>query len=352
MVSLREAELKALAVHRVGNKVKNEGYTASNTLFEVDELMVGILHDYFLSPFKTEEFFKFSHESDLGMNEVYAYSRNIFEAIATGGLLENSVHILKHLYDVSSHPQIKSGELFVAYFKSCYLEDQEMDAIGIFKAEHKDTFLAFDEQVDNVDMSALQGVNTRKLDKGCMIFNSYADDGYSVLMIDRASEDTRYWREDFLGLERIQDNSFQTESFLNMTRDFCTEVVAQEKDTADQLLFMNKSINFFAQNEDFDLNSYQNEVIENPTLIEQFSEYKKPYEEEQGLNYGDGFTISKFAVRNKKREFKNLIKLDNQIEINLKSKDLEYIRQYIEKGFDHEKGLSYYKIYFNQEMDF
>ena len=44
--------------------------------------------------------------------------------------------LVRYLYDKSIHPQIKGGELYVAYLKNCVLEDELVDAVGIFKTEN------------------------------------------------------------------------------------------------------------------------------------------------------------------------------------------------------------------------
>ena len=349
-VDFSETSLRALAVHKVGNKMRNEGVISSKELFEFDEILEGILLDYFLKAFKTDSFYKFTHESDLKLNELYSYCHQIFEAIGTAELLSQSVNILQHLYAQSSHPQIKSGELCVALFTGCQVEGVMMDAIGIFKSENKDTFLQFHEKDEAVQLQLGEGVNIKKLDKGCMIFNSYADDGYSVLMVDRNSEEAQYWRDDFLHILRIQDNSYHTEVYMDLAKDFCEEIVAKEADKSEQLVMMNKAYNYFNKNQVFDKDNFKQEVIESPEYRPLFDEYSQSYEEEQGINAEEGFAISKYAVRNKRKEFPSNIKLDTDIEIRFNAKQAAEVAHHIERGFDEQRGMYYYKVYFNGEI--
>lgn len=350
-VDFSETRLRALAVHKVGNKMKNEGMIHSKELFEFDEIMEGVLLDYFLKSFKTDSFYKFTHEVELKFNEVFSYCNSIFEAIGTSELLAQSTNIAQHLYAQSNHPQIKSGELCVALFTGCQVEGTMVDAIGLFKSENKDTFLQFREKEEDVEMQVTEGVNIKKLDKGCMIFNTYADDGYSVLMVDRNSEEAQYWRDDFLHILRIQDNSYHTEVYLDLARDFCQEVVAKEADTTEQLVMMNKALNYFNKNEVFDTNDFKQEVIDSPQYLPLFDEYRQDYEAEQGINADEGFAISKYAVRNKRKEFPYNIKLDTQIEIRFNPKHANEVSAYIEKGFDEQRNMNYYKVYFNGEVE-
>lgn len=348
MIDFREAQLRKLAVHKVGNKSRGEGFIASQTLYDIEEDTRPILEDYFLKPFKAEEFFRFSHESSLDLNEMYNYCGNLFNG---DDFLEQSVHMLKHLYLQTTHPQISRGEFYVAKFKDCIIDGQELEAIGVFKSENKEVFLQFGKETDDVHMRIEQGVSTKKLDKGCLIFNAFNEDGYSALMVDNLSEEAAYWKDYFLHIERIQDNSFQTETYLNLARDFCEEVVSQDADKKEQLMFLNKSLNYFTSNETFDADDFRETVIEDPEQKAQFDSYREDFEDQQGIDHETGFAISKYAIRNQRKHFKNLIKLDTQIQIQLNNKNAEEAAKYLERGFDEKVGMYYYKVYFNGEVD-
>ena len=64
MVDLTQARLAGLAVHKVGNKLRDEGVVTSTELFEPDEILQGILEDYFLKPIKSEYFWQFRNETE------------------------------------------------------------------------------------------------------------------------------------------------------------------------------------------------------------------------------------------------------------------------------------------------
>lgn len=351
MIDLKEAQLKAVAAHKVGNKVRNEDSLASQELIALEDPLRLALQDFFFPPFKHEAFYRFAHEGELIDHPVYRACHTIFNSIGTSELLEQSIELLHHLHDVSIHPKIKSGEFFVAMIEDCLLEGVSTKAIGIFKAEHKDIFLKVKPEPDYLQVLAEEGISIKKLDKGCIVFNTFAEDGYSILLVDKESEESHYWREEFLQLVRLQDDSYQTEMFLDMTHEFCQDVFGQEEEKKDQLVFMNKSINYFNDHQEFDLVDFQQEVITKPEYVDKFNEFRNTYEGELGLSSEGGFAISKYAVRNKKRDFKNLIRLDTQIEIFIKNKDTEEAAQYLEKGYDEQRDMNYYKVYFRREED-
>ncbi|MBB6610748.1 nucleoid-associated protein [Pontibacter sp. Tf4] len=343
-----QVQLKKVAVHRVGNKAKEEGVVASQELVDLsDEQLRELLLRYFISPFKQEEFFRFTHSSDLALNELFAYATLIFNEPAK--FHTYSVHILNHLYEQSDHPKVKSGELYVAYFSGCILNDEEVDAIGIFKSENKDTFLTFKDSSDDLSIDYHAGVNLKSVDKGCMIYNTEAEDGYRVKMVDANSTDAQFWKDDFLHVDELKDTNFSTRTVLNMCKDFSEEVFATTESKKAQVEFISRSVDYFSKNETFDLEDFTSSVIDEPESAERFKNYTQNFAEERNLEDIQGFTINKSTVRNMKRKFRNFIKLDTQIEIKFSGYNPEQSEQYVERGFDEERGMHYYKVYFYNE---
>ena len=166
-----------LVLHKVGNKSMDEGVRIAKNLFNLKDDLKEILMSYFLSSFKFEDMYEFNHEADLSMNEVFNYCSNIFDNVEDN-FYDQSINILQHLYDKSNHVKIKGGELYVAYFKDCIVEDEMVDAIGIFKAENKDTYLKLKlDEEDEWTLDFEEGTDISKLDKGCLIFNKDKETG-------------------------------------------------------------------------------------------------------------------------------------------------------------------------------
>ena len=143
----------------------------SNEVCDIDgdDLKAALLK-YFLSAFKFDTFYRFHHEADLQLNEVYTYANTIFKD--NTAFYEQSVHLLKHLLEQQAHPQIKPGEFYVVHFNNMIYDNFEVDAIGLFKSENKDMYLKVEETADSaLDVRCDEGINIRKLDKGCLILN-------------------------------------------------------------------------------------------------------------------------------------------------------------------------------------
>lgn len=351
MIQFDQVSFKSLALHRVGNKIREEGVLISPDLYSLaDEQLRTLLMDYFLMPFKHDEYFRFTHDTDLRLNELFAYCSDIFASRSQ--FYDKSVAIAKHLYQHSSHPKVQSGELYVAYFADCQVEDELTDAIGIFKSENKDLYLKPSENTDGVALSCERGINIKKLDKGCLVFNTSAEDGFRVLIIDKTGKtpvegQAQYWRDDFLRLERVQDNAFVTQNALQMCQDFCETTFLGETQTPEQIVFMSKAVNYFTQHENFDIDEFSQEIFDDAQQIEQFKEFKEEYQAQMGVDQKPEFRISKPTVKAMKRKFKSLIQLDTSIDIRLKS---EITEQYIERGYDEARQMCFYKVYFREEL--
>lgn len=350
MISFFEASLAELSIHRVGNKSQDEFYVLSEKSVAIeDQMLSSLLQQYFLSPYeKVNEVYRFFHpNSDLNLNEVYHFVAGIFEDGAS--FHEKSKELAKYLYEVSGHPKIKSGELYLAYFENVQIEGELHDAIGIFKSETKETYLKVFPERDGFGLSYEQdAININKLDKGCLIFNTDKEEGFRVAVIDHTNRGSEavYWKDEFLKLRIRNDNFNQTNNVLGVYKTFVTEKLEEdfEISKADKIDLLNKSMKYFKEKESFDLDEFSNEVIGNEEGIASFKSFKKNYEEEFDAAIPDNFDISGAAVKKQARVFKSVLKLDKNFHIYIHGD-----KELIEKGFDDEKYMNYYKVYFKEE---
>ncbi len=352
MFDFSEIQLDRIVIHKAGNRLREEGYIAATAEYQltngnVEELLL----KYFLSAFKEKVVYKFFHQTDLHLNELYMYASNIF--IDQNRFLEQSVNVLKHLYETSIHPQIKSGEFYMTYFSGCLIDDRSVDAIGIFKTERKENYLKVSQWRTDFTLDMDQGINVRKLDKGCIIFNTESEDGYRVAIVDTVTaNEAVYWKDDFLRLTDVQDEYFYTHNHLNLCRDFAENIYGplHQASKGEQVAFMNNAVAYFDKHQHFQLDDFVEQVVKVPELIEQFKEHNELMALNQGLPAAQAFSISTPAVKSVKRKIKNLIKLDTDIEIKVKAPATENSEaSFIERGYDEQKGMHYYKVFFNEE---
>ena len=339
-----ENKIHNITVHFVGNKSIEELLCLSKTNLIIDDDVIVPLEKYFLDSFSTDEYFQLYHDSGLEYNVVYGITSQIFDN--PDCLLEQSVNLAKHLYEQSTHPKIKGGEFYTVYFKDCLLDGETVDAVGLFKSENKDTFLKVLREGGNFNLESEQGINIKKLDKGCLIFNKERENGYVVAVVDNTNRgvDAQYWIDDFLHVRQRKDEYANTENVMAMAKQFITKELPKEFEVpkADQIDLLNRSLQFFKEKDTFDIEDFANEVIEQPEVIESFKNYKKTFEEERAMEIDDSFAISQHAFKKQQRSYKRIIRLDKKIQIIIDGN-----RDHVEQGED-EKG-KYYKVYYNTE---
>lgn len=346
MIDFTDTEIAQIAVHKIGNKLNDEGIRFSKAPVKSNEELNVVLLKYFLNPFKSEELYNLWHDTDLKYNEVYSYVSEIFDD--PDSFFDQSINLAKHLYEQSTHPKIKPGEFYVVYLRDCIVEGNVCDAIGIFKSENKDTFLKVLPTPDSFNLMHEEGININKLDKGCLIFNCEKDKGFLVSVLDNSGKgnEALYWVDDFLHVRTRKDSFHDTSNILTLCKKFVVEKLPDEFNVskADQSDLLNKSVKFFKENESFSMDDYKAEVIQRPEVIKAFDNYKQHYSEERDIQIADEFDISAQAVKKQQRIFKSVIKLDKNFHIYVHgNKDM------IEKGYDPEAGMHYYKVFFKEE---
>jgi hypothetical protein len=349
MFTLYNAQIDAIALHRVGNKSRNEPLHLSKDNLQLDDEISVLLKQYFFSPFNQKEvnYYCFSHEVDLEYHPVYQAVQRIFENPQE--LHEQSKDIAAHLYEQSRHAHINNGELYVAHFSDVRLDNEKIDAIGIFKSEVKQDFFEFSWENENLNIHLRRGISAQKLDKGCLIFNTQAEEGYKVLTVDRNRYDAKYWPEAFLSIAPLTDEVYFTKNYLKLCKDFAKDVVLEAEDKQQEVLFMNRAMNHFASRDTFEETHFLNDVIENPALVPEFKHYKTERGPKYSIEDVSSFGIANQAVSEARRKFKNQIHLDTNIHIKLDFINPESAEKFVEKGWDEERQMYYYLLYFNKE---
>lgn len=347
MIDHSSANLEKVAVHTVGNQSNGEELHLSKALLDTADARVKeLLMQFFMTPFQNPEFYAFTFSNgDFKMNPLFSYATQVFESSKT--LHKHSVNIAKHLFELSTHPQIKSGDLFVAYFTDVTLEDEMTEVLGIFKSENRQSFLKLESGKEDFSINYDDGINTEKLDKGCLIFNTDKDTGYKVCIIDKSNKsEAQYWRDSFLQLKPCSDDYHHTKDFMNIAKNYVTKQLTEEFEVsrADQIDLLNRSVEYFKTNDTFEKKDFEKKVLQDNAVIKSFRNYDQEYRSAHDIEDNDTFEISAPAVKKQSRIFKSVLKLDKNFHIYIHGD-----RDKIEKGVD-ERGRKFYKIYFDQEF--
>jgi len=350
MIESLNAKIDNIVVHQIGCKAEGgQVYLSKAPLaISADDDMTEVLKLYFFKPFQTDAYFNMTHPDGVENNMLYNHVSTIFDDPQS--FYEQSILIAESLYEASNHPKIRGGELYVVHFTDCVVDGNVCDAVGIFKSESKETFLrVYLSADDNIQLDTEKGISIRRLDKGCIIFNIEREDGYRACAVDNINKGTEahFWMDDFLGLTPRQDSFFYTDNYMKMCKGFVNDVFNDENHVprTEQVDMMNRTVDFFQKNPQFSHSEFAQNVMEEPDIISAFNDYKQRYEEQQmPAPIPELFEISKDAVKGEKKNFKSVIKLDKNFHVYVHGS-----RYYMEKGYDEEKDLNFYKLYFKME---
>jgi len=344
-MEINEIKIENCIIHRVGNKGKEEELLLSKQELGLDEKTRTQLNQFFLNSFRSDdEINQFTHDIDLQMNEVYVCSSNM---IAGEDFEKNSIGIAKHLFNQTMNPSIKSGDLFITVLTGITMDGEIMRGVGIFKSERKDTFM----EVENVSASQIslrlqKGIAKNKLDKGCIIIGDEFNTGMKVLSYEHNGADADYWRNKFLSIKPKADEYQETKAFFTKYKNYVASDLPEQVDItkAEQIDLVNRTVDYFNNNEEFDKVDFEQSVLEDNKIISSFNSFHNN-QLEQDIPFADSFVISKSAVKKQSKSIRSVLKLDKNFHIYVHGN-----RSLIEHGYDEEKGKRFYKVFFDEEL--
>jgi hypothetical protein len=352
MLNLSSAQIMHVISHHVGNPTLDEELTLSNSpLMKVSEETEMFLTQLIASPFvkNAHILHRFRHSSNLELNEVYTYSKLLFESENEVGFevqdefVIQSQSIARQLYAKSTHPKIKSGEVVIAYLKGIIWADEETEGIAIIKLGHPEQFVQLEHANSLTKIDHFRGIGLGTVEKGALILNTHKQEGFVIAIEDKASDkDGSYWAKEFLNTSQLENSFFHTYAYLGMVNDFVENVLPDhfEVSKLEKFGLKKKAIDFFSEKETFDYNEFAKDVLQQPEIIDRFNAHK----EETAQNVAQEFHISDKATKTQKKHFQRIIKLDKNFHIHVNGNN-----ELIEKGVDEATGMNFYKIYFNSE---
>jgi hypothetical protein len=347
MLDQNNCSIDQLAIHYAGNKTNGESVVLTDELIDLSDIRLReMLTTFFIDSLKESGYYQFTFSNgDVTLNPVYSLVKTMFENDAS--FLTGSAGLAAHLYEVSIHPQIKAGDIFVAKISGIELDGVPTDAIGIYKSETRQSFLKVSSSGKQFQLRYDDGINIEKVDKACLVFNTEAEDGYRMLIVDRNSKPAgaQYWQELFLKIRIAGDEFNYTKQLMSITKDFVTRQYASEFDVtkADQIDLLNRSAEYFKTHDVYKKEDFEQEVLHHPEMISSFREFNDKYSFKHEVDIADDFNISQHAVQKQAKIFKSVLKLDKNFHIYIHGD-----RELIEKGTDHD-GRKYYKIYYDSE---
>ena len=334
MLEVSESKLSQYIVHYVGDTV----IVGDEAISSPDLMLEAAFTQLAFNKMDWEQQYEFFHESDIGLNEVYTYVKRIFEQQST--FFEQSKHIATHLQSVSNHPNIKNGELFIGLFDNCFLGAESKKVIAIVKIDEKEMFLDVKNEQNKMIVHGIDGINVKKMNNMAVIVDMGTEEPPIVFIKTKKKEDVIYWQERFLKIKVADEHYYKT----NMALTECKKYILKDENftNTEKLGFLNKTLDYFRNEEQFQVNDYIETVFENADSIQKdvIVNTVKPYET----------IISESAIEKAEKSYKRKIKLDSNIEIQVNVRDIDEVNELIEVGYDEETNRKFYKIYFQEEQ--
>lgn len=340
MINGKEAMVEEFVLHRIGT----EG--APSILSDYSAVLQGLeeqefLRKLFLRPFstlvQTNEFAEVEGEKDNLLQQLCAKVEKGKDLVGV------SRAMAKHLIDVAANYEVRTGDFFVVRFHAVEMGGAQYDGVGLYKFDDKDVFLESRAEADKIAMQLKRGLGGRKPDQALLVL--FTPLAHTLFVIDDKPQ-TGFWQQGFIGLQPKKDHVYSTNNVLEMTKHFITEQLPQDYEIpkADQIDLLNRSVQFFKENTEFDRERFAQEVFQSDAVIDSFQRFGDRYQEERHVDLKDNFAISSDAVKKQARVFKSVLKLDKNFHIYIHGD-----RNKIEQGVD-ENGRKFYKIYYEQEL--
>ena len=346
MILFEQATIDSIVIHKIGQKASEENNSSKPNFYSKREIQIsdeetqGILKSYFCRALKSQELFQFRDNDSTVATEVAA----IFDQKTT--LYNASIQMAEKLYEVIPENEEASSEFYVVHFSNFMVDDQTVDAIGILKSESKETFLKILQNENEVNFQTEEGISLKKLDKGAIILNVDQENGYLLKAIDSTKGDNVYWIDSFLEATVIENEYFNTETFMKICKDFTEDVLEKNQTVTNEqrVRFLQNSLEYFQKNETFNQENFEEQTLGNPEVIQEFNNFKQRYRNQYEIEAPSTFDIDSNAVKKSKRFLRSVIKLDKNFHIYVHSRP-----DNIERGYDENKGKSYYKVFFEIE---
>lgn len=340
-MKIKIGKVSHMIVHYVGNKNREEGVSFSEKELDYSEVSSD-LTAMLSNSFDTKEPCHFFFESSLNLNPIYTFVKTIFENVTR--FQEQSVFIAKILYEKTTHPMTKSGELSVVYLSDCEVDGKQVDAIAMLKTENKQAAIEYVRTEKGYEIKKTDVISLSKVEKGCLVFNVNCNNGYTVFSVDKRSKgiQSKYWKDEFLHIQSDETSYSQTMKLLNSCKTFITEN-CNDKSKVEKADLISKIKNTLSHTEDITVTAFSENVFGNLGLDREFESYLSSKNNLFSVTE-QNIKIENKIVKRKSSLPKTTLYLDSNFEISILGGQDKMVQ-----GFDEAAGLNYYKLYYQKE---
>lgn len=337
-MELKEAYIDKIICHHFS--VDASKCLINHAPMQMGNLDESLLKEFFIKPFtKVKAVFSFSHPVDLSFNIVY---QTVVKLMQNADFVNCSHDIFRHLQSTSAAHNVKDGDIFVACVSDIIINNSYYDGFGIFKVEHKNDFIeTFIDEHGNMQFAVKSGFLSNRIDKGCLIVMT--ENMPQCYIIDK-SKDYKSWQQDFLRIIPQPNAYTQSREAMQVFQSFVNEKLSSETKISkdERIKLINQFSDVLKKSESIRLTDAVMETCEDERIMSMFSEYCQAYEKRENVNLSGDIPIDVKTITTPKKI--RTIKLDDTAEICLLKTGT-----FIERGFDKQRGMNYYRLFFSKE---
>lgn len=305
---------------------------------EQDEWTAQLFNYYFLSAFGNESQGAWNVNHDR-----FAEINSSFERFFQTGQLAELHALLSEKWAEISHLCDEEANWFSVAWSHFEVDDYAGPAVGFYFSHEKGSFLGFqsDEPV------VMRGLPLKKPDYGCLVYPA-GNDGMTLHILEpQKAEGGTSWSQLLFPFFKLADDAFHARQFFKMCKSFSEDVLVKEmkQPRENQVNFLSESLDFTKDRSVLNFENFKNEVIAEPTIRDAFEQYSADYSETRNWNPPDQFAITEGIQKEARKYVKSVIKLDKNFHIYVHGN-----KDRIERGFDDQRKLNYYTLWFDAEV--
>lgn len=336
MFDFLKARLGSVYCHEIGTKARFEHLTLSNKSISLSTGTSDLLFHYISIATKSAREHEFTHAVSIDLNPVHSIVDGFF---SRKNLRKTSESLARLIYDLGTHPNIKTGTLVIADIFNVRFNGSNHNMLGIFKIESRENFLQFLAAEDSISLGQVTAFSPEQIDKACLI--AYDEGLFRVFTSEPTSTDTKYWKREFLGVSPLVDARLHTEN-LTVACKYIAGSIAKKEGPKAKATFLGGVLSYLDDNSEFAYEDFRNQFFDSATSAE--------FEEFVTKQLGDPNVLQEFAISNESlkgfaRPAERTVTLDTGVKIVFPPAS----EAYVERGYDETTKKSYYKIYFRSE---
>lgn len=304
-MEIGESIVSSVILHQVGNRLREEPLVLADGCFNITSSISNlILGGYLRGIVSTKNQYLLYNEDDIALNSVAYYVSGFFSK--KYDFIEVSKKLARHLYDSTHHPNVSSGDLFIILFDKLKVDGLYKSALGIYKSESKQQLLSTYKNGTTQELSVSTGINLDLIDKGALI----VEGSNAIYAIDRVSNRTKYWIDDFLKARQIPNEIMKSSIAIGLIE----KVRKKIKNPLDLKNFY-KEINKLCSESDEVMSADIKHISDQYIDSEIWENEMVKVFDKKGLVKSDKFSISTKNLQAKLKKIFNRINLGNDISL-------------------------------------